>query len=57
MVRHLARAGRQRPRRFNLPLEWNGKQNAKSVADAQRDNALGRVGLLLDDPRRERLRI
>src|SRR6266403_948514 len=58
MVRHLRRElSRQRLAEFNLPLEWNGKADAKSVYCAQRDNALGRVGRLLDDPRRERVRI
>jgi hypothetical protein len=58
MVRHLRRElSRQRLAEFNLPLEWKGKADAKSVCCAQRDNALGRIGRLLDDPRRERVRI
>jgi hypothetical protein len=58
MVRHLQRElSRRRLAELNLPLEWNGKADAKFVCCAQHDNALGRVGRLLDDPRRERVRI
>jgi hypothetical protein len=58
MVRHLRRELRhQRFAEFNLLLTLNGKADAKFVHRPQRDDALGQIGRLLDDPRRERIRV
>jgi hypothetical protein len=58
MVRHLRRELRhQRLAEFNPLLAWHGKADAKSVHRPQRDDALGQIGRLLDNPRRERVRI
>jgi hypothetical protein len=51
MVRHLRRELRhQRLAKFNPLLAWDRKADAKSVHCPQRDDALGQIGRLLDDP-------